>query len=63
MNLSGMGAAGMDEQAKQIASSSTQGDGSHQYGGRNGHGNASAGPGPSSDLASNAGLITSMANM
>ena len=48
MNLSGMGAAGMDHVAQQMAASGHEGD----Y-------NAQAGPGP----ASNAGLISAMASV
>ncbi|WVR03279.1 hypothetical protein IAU60_000270 [Kwoniella sp. DSM 27419] len=53
MNLGGMGAAGMEHVTKQIASSAHDGEyDSHGF-------NAEAGPGP----ASNAGLISSMANV
>ena len=63
MNLGGMGAAGMDNMAQQIAASGDRGEGHNETYSGGQHGNASAGPGPNTSLASNAGLITSMANM
>lgn len=62
MNLGGMGAAGMDQMAQQIAASGNQEHGEHGYA-QGTSGNAQAGPGPNTSLASNAGLITSMANV
>lgn len=62
MNLGGMGAAGMDQMAQQIAASGNR-EGEGEYHGTGTGANAQAGPGPNTSLASNAGLITSMANV
>lgn len=64
MNLGGMGAAGMDQMAQQIAASGNQGEhGEHGYAQGAGSSSSQGGPGPNTSLASNAGLITSMANV
>jgi hypothetical protein len=52
----------MDQMAQQIAASGNQDHGAEQ-GYASGSGSAQAGPGPNTSLASNAGLITSMANV
>jgi hypothetical protein len=57
MNLAGMGAAGMDGTARQLASSGDHASGNTEY--DQIRMNAEAGPGP----ATNAGLISQMANI
>jgi hypothetical protein len=60
MNLAGMGAAGMDRDHTNAQISSS---GDHESGNTDSNKyNAQAGPGPGS-LATNAGLITQMANI
>ena len=59
MNLAGMGSSGIDNVTKQMAASGDHGDGSHEAF-ASGSGSNQAG---SSNMASNAGLITQMANI